>query len=315
MQRAIVLFTVITILIATQHTFAQENINKVASFPELTGPYFGQTLHSSNPEIFAPTLLVKPKQAHSNIVFSADGTKAYWCSNGILYSELINDKWTSPVYVPFSSAEYSDDAPFLHPNGTQLFFTSKRAINDSDSTRKENIWVVDIMENGWSSPRVLPPVVNDTFQHWQFSVDANSNIYFGYREKGKDRDIVCCPYEEGEYKSAKSLGPAINSEHTESNPFISPEGDYIIFTRKNNERLENGRQNISLFISFLQKDGKWSESINLKKYLNFQHVANCAIVTRNREYLFFLDIYEGKYQRFWIKADFLDDLQQSNLFQ
>jgi hypothetical protein len=57
-------------------------------------------------------------------------------------------------------------------------------------------------------------------------------------------------------------------------------------------------------------DGPWSQAINLKKFLNFKNSANCAIVTRDGKHLFFLDIYEGKYQRYWISAGFIDRLRE-----
>lgn len=290
----------------------QKNTANDPGFPIIKGPYFGQSPPGDQPSIFAPEILVKPKQAHSSIVFSKDGTRAYWCSNGIYFSQLEKNGWTTPRLVPFSAPEFSDDAPFLSPDGKRLFFVSKRPKRDSDTGKKENVWVVEIGERGWSRARPLPSVINEMFQHWQVSVDSEGALYFGFKPEGAgDRDIVCSRFENGEYQKPESLSNRINSEHNESNPFISPKGDYLIFTRRNNKNLEDGGQDVSLFLSFRSSDGSWSQAINLKKYLNFTNSANCAIVTRDGRHLFFLDVYEGRYQRYWISTGFIDRLRES----
>jgi hypothetical protein len=280
-------------------------------FPKLTGPYFGQKPPRTEPELFAPDILIKSKQAHSNIVFSADGIEAYWCDHFLLFSKLENAYWTAPEPVPFS-IDGSDDSPFISPDGRQLFFTSKRPTNPSDTTKKENVWVVDMYENGWSEPRLLPPMVNYFFFHWQISVDPKGDLYFQYESpanKANKRDIYFSEYRDGEYQKPEPLSEMINTEHSEVQPYISPEGDYIIFARVNNQRLADGRQDISLFISFRKKDNTWTRAVNIKEYVKYKYITGCPIVTQDGKYLFFLDLYQGQYQRYWISAKFINELR------
>ncbi len=301
------------ILISCVLLMVTSSINAQSTkFPKLTGPYFGQTPPGNTPKLFAPDILIKSKLAHSNIVFSADGKQAYWCYNGLWFSKVENGYWTNPQIVPFSKEEYEDDAPFISPDGKRLFFTSKRPANSTDTSKKENVWVVDILDNGWSAPRILPPSVNNYFFHWQISVDKNGDLYFQYESdlnKGNKRDIYFCKYINGNYSKPKMLSEMINTEHFEVHPFISPDGDYLMFSRINNKRLEDGRQDISIFISYKNADGTWTRAINLKDYLKYQFIAGCPIVTVDSKYLFFLDAYEGKYQRFWISASFIEELR------
>lgn len=308
-MKKLIIVTVSVILLAIS-AYSQ---NKQNDFPVLTGPYFGQKPPGTEPEIFAPDVLVKPKLAHSNIVFTKQGTEAYWCYNGIWFSKLHNGRWLTPKLVPFSRKEFSDDAPFLSPDGKHLFFTSKRAINDSDTTRKENIWVVDIEENGWSNPKPLPPVINEIFQHWQVSVDSYGTLYFGHKiTPDSNRDIYYSKYENGEYLKPVKLEKMINTEHHERNPFISWDGDYLIFSRKNRDRLKDGSQESDLFISFKLQNDIWAASIPFKNYIDFKYYGNCAIVTQDSKYLFFLDILEGKWQRYWISASIIDNIKKSH---
>lgn len=278
---------------------------------ELTGPYFGQNPPGVEPELFAPEILVKSRQAHSNIVFSADGTEAYWCDDYLLFSRLEDGRWSTPEPVPFSK-EGSDDAPFISPDGGRLFFTSKRPTSPADTTNKENVWVVDIYENGWSEPRLLPPMVNNFFFHWQISVDLKGDLYFQYESaenKDNKRDIYFSAYRDGGYQKPVPISEMVNTEHFEIQPFISPEGDYIIFARINNQRLADGRQDICLFISFRKRNNTWTKAVSLKEYVKYKYIAGCPVVTRDGQYLFFLDRYEDQYQRYWVSAKFIDDLR------
>ncbi|MFH2048987.1 MAG: hypothetical protein ABIJ12_06045 [bacterium] len=299
--------TLFALLVLSNPLLAQQDTNDSLNFPTLTGAYFGQQPPGYTPELFAPVVLVKPKQAHSNIVFSKDGTNAYWCYNGIWFSKIDNGRWGKPIKVPFSKEEFSDDAPFLSPDGKRLFFSSKRPMSESDKSRKENIWVVEIEDDSWSDARLLPPVVNNMYQHWQVSVDSEGTLYFGHKlSDNSDKDIYYSRFEQGEYQTPEKLDDMINSEYNEINPYISPQGDYLIFTRLAD------KQDISLFISFRLKNDSWSQSVNLKKYLQFRHIANCPIVSQDGKYLFFLDAYEGEYQRFWINAEFLDSVKATH---
>ena len=288
---------------------AQEETTDQSKFPVLNGPYLGQITPRMKAEIFAQEILVS-KGAHTNIVFSLEGKEAYWSQNGILFSKLENGKWITPQLLPFSKKEYSDDAPFLSPDGKRLFFTSKRPTTNSDLSRKENIWVVDLTDEGWSEARLLPPIVNNMFQHWQVSVDMNRNLYFGHRlDKDSDKDIYLSKYINGEFQKPEKLGEMINSELGEINPFISPNGDYLIFSRIKDGIIFDG----GLFISFRLSNDTWSEAKPLKQYLKFRFGGNCAIVTQESKYLFFLDSFKGEWERYWVSAKFLKELKPLEL--
>jgi hypothetical protein len=303
--------SIILFYIALCSLFSQEIIENNPSFSVLKGKYLGQNPPGIFPEIFAPNILLKPKQAHSNIVFSVSGDSAYWCHNGIWFSQFKDGTWTSPLNVPFSKMEYSDDAPFLSPDGKKLFFTSKRPISPPDTIKKENIWVVDIDKDGWSEAYPLPPVINDMFEHWQISVDLIGNIYFNHttiQDSIYDADIYCSKFEENQYLKPIKLGLSVNSEDQEINPFISPKGDFLIFSRMKNRKPLNG----GLFICIKLKNDAWSEAIPLQEYFDFIYGGNCAIVTQDEKYLFFLDIFEGKWQRYWISFNFIENLKPKN---
>ena len=162
----------------------------------------------------------------------------------------------------------------------------------------------------WSEASPLPTIVNNMFQHWQVSVDKKGNLYFGHRPNNdSNKDIYLSKFINGEFQKPEKLGEMINSELNENNPFISPDGDYLIFSRFKDRKPFNG----GLFISFRLKIDNWSEAKPLKQYLDFKYGGNCAIVTQDGKYLFFLDSYKGEWERYWISAKFIDELKALEL--
>jgi hypothetical protein len=81
--------------------------------------------------------------------FIADGER-------MVYSDLVNGKWSKTVTAPFSS-HWKDWDPALKPDGSRLIFVSNRPLENmpQDSAQKSNhLWYVDrLASGGWSAPR------------------------------------------------------------------------------------------------------------------------------------------------------------------
>ena len=206
-------------------------------FPKLFGPYLGQKPPRESPEIFAPGIVSTSMYNHSSISISQDGSEIYWAMapldepRRIYYSKRVNNLWTKPEIVPFTLSE-DGDCPVLSHDGNKLYFNSNRPILDNKN-RRERIWCVERINEEWGSPYPLAMEINNEHLHWQVSVDKHSNIYFGSERngsKGRD-DIFVAEYQEGSYNAPVSMAKEINSPEHESTPFISPDGDYIIFGR------------------------------------------------------------------------------------
>lgn len=98
---------------------------------------------------------------------SADGRFLYFSSErpggyggrDIWVSELVNGDWGPAVNLgPKVNTEYDDDAPFIHPDGITLFFSSKG---------HQSIGGYDIMfaikeDNGWSETKSMGIPLNTT---------------------------------------------------------------------------------------------------------------------------------------------------------
>ncbi|MFG1690737.1 hypothetical protein ACGF5M_01055 [Gemmatimonadota bacterium] len=293
-------------------------------FPVLRDPYLGQSPPGRIAEPFAFDLFdFWYRSFHSNVVFSPDGKEAYWQTGlddgsrlqAVFESRYENGVWTRPRAAFFSSLTMFgvEDAPFISPDGNRFFFLSCRPIDEDEGGEcgKENIWMMDRTEEGWSEPQLLPSVVNSLEGiHWQLSVDREGNLYFGtWQSYGEDvytGEIYVSEYENGEYAQPEKLGPEINVPglYTRA-PFVAPDGSYLLFNRNDEARPAR------LFISFHRRDGEWTTPKDLSDILG-RHGRN-PIVTIDGKFLFFMDDASGKIQPYWMDAGFIGELRESEL--
>jgi hypothetical protein len=308
---------------------AQENTKDQLDFPVLKGPYLGQKPPGKTAQQFAVNVFdSKYHGFHSNIIFSPDGNEAYWQLNkgygsrlqAIFESRYENGIWTKPQVAFFSSLVEGgiDDAPFISPNGKKFFFLSDRPIEEGGKSEKCNIWMMERIEEGWSEPKPLPPIVNSLKGiHWMLSVDIHGNLYFGIwkrREDGKTTgDIYCSKYENAQYTKPEKLGPEINVRGYNYSPFIAPNGSYLIYSRREPSKP------IKLFICFRKSDGKWTKPRDLSNIIGLDSAntdilqGDCPLVTIDGKYLFFRDDLNGSLRPFWMEAGFIEKLRKTEL--
>jgi len=283
-----------------------------AKFPALSGPYMGQTPPGAVPKLFAKGIVSRRNGMYGTITFSPDGREAFWKPEPP-YKEaamkIENGLWGPPRSIPFTAAD-SIDVPFFSADGRRLYFmTGSR--NAQGIVEKEAIWLVEKGDGGWAEPRPFDPVVNSVAMHWQFSMDKRGDVYLS-----ADGGIRCARFESGRYLAPELLPEPIRVEHSaeekyragELGPFISPEGDYLIYTR-----MRAGSPLPSqLLISFKGKDGSWSEPRNLSEKLKTQGSDSMARVTPDGRYLFFQSnrsdsgISRGLY---WVDAAVIEELR------
>ncbi|MHC1704037.1 MAG: ankyrin repeat domain-containing protein [Tenuifilaceae bacterium] len=289
-------------------------------FPSLNGNYMGQKEPDNGTRVFAPDIVSTKYMLHGNIVFSPNGDEAYWSGSypsinsivekgQILTSKLKNGYWTVPELASFSKVGFNDDSPFISPDGTKLFFLSKRPLKDGgENSEKENIWFVSKEGDNWSKP-IPVDAVNSLRLHWQVSVDKNGNLYFGARdpEEKNSGEIFCSKFENGTYQKPLKLSSFINSQNSEGSPYISPNGDYLLFDRASNQG-----QQMGLFISFRKEDGSWTVAKPISDIAKINARSHCCNVTNDGKYLFYIFWYGNESASFWVKADFINEMRSKS---
>ncbi|MBN1290708.1 MAG: ankyrin repeat domain-containing protein [Candidatus Latescibacteria bacterium] len=291
-------------------------------FPELKGNYLGQIPPGGKPEIFAVDIVSSPLSEHGCVMFSPDGKTMYWTSEykesgsvgafKVFSSHVENNRWTKPRYAFFTGdLLIDDDVPFVSPDGTHLIFMSKRPINPESSSEKEHYWIIDKTNSGWSEPKPIPGVVGDMTIRWQISMSRNGALYFGSTDAGGrgSSDIYMSRLIDGEYSKPENLGTNVNTEYSEGAPFIAPDESYLIVSVDNPDCFGM----TDLFISFKDKDNKWTRPKNMGETINSRAPEGCPYVSPDGNYLFFNSGRNGNYDIYWVDAKIIEKLRTEQI--
>lgn len=285
-----------------------ESTAEVSEFEELVEP--GGVFDPSVPDFFGEGVLPGSEPVpfgsgwfkggfHSAPVFAPDGGRVWWGgsygSEKVYTSRYADGVWTEQEEVSFSDNIRSYRDPFISPDGLKLYFISEAPLPGKSADGKENIWMMEWEEEGWSEPQPLPDVVNSYRLHWTVSVASNYDLYFAANVDGNP-DIFKSDYINGEYTNPVSLGPPISTEQLEFTPNIAPDQSYLLFSRA----MDNTRDP-HLYISYA--DGKgWTEPVRV------ENVESCIspIVTPDRQYVIYLD---GPSLLMWRDTSFIEELR------
>ncbi|MGB8951355.1 MAG: ankyrin repeat domain-containing protein [Candidatus Aminicenantales bacterium] len=275
-------------------------------FPELKGEYLGQERPGDTPVPFAPGIVCAHYGLHTSVAFSPDGKTAFWTimippresgygTGRMLGTTLQNGRWTYPTQPEFKGG----DVPFFSPDGKRLYFISRKPIINS-GPGKENIWYVERTKTGWSEPQPTDPAVNSASMHWQFSVDRKGTFYIG---SGAGR-ILVSQVKDGKYQNPVDFKDLYGSQSVKGScPYISPEGDYLIFSKDDD-----------LYITFRKSDGSWTEAQNLGDKINSRTYDLCPIVSPDGEYLFFITTRNNIWGTHWVSIKkTIEDLRKKGL--
>ena len=243
----------------------------------LEGPYLGMSPPGDVPELFAPGIVADVYWEHSGAVFTPDGDELFWSTvinEGrmprivtVLHMNRDDGVWTGPELAPFSL----DAATYTHvnsisPDGKRLYFFSEKNGEGSKA------WVVDKTENGWSEPGLLrlntidnpDTVVNEVHEA------RSGTLYFSgpLDSVPGGRGIVRSRLVDGKYQAYESLGPSVNSTHSDrypnNSPTVDPSERFVIFASTR----PGGFSAQDLYISFRQPDDTWGPAVNLGQEIN-----------------------------------------------
>lgn len=171
------------------------------------------------------------------LTFTPDGKRAFWTewdgawgskrTQRVIYTaELRNETWTNPVPAPFSK-QYSDEDPYVSPDGRWLYFVSERPANDADEEPDADIWRYSLIEEG----RLEHLSVNSEAAEYSPVITSSGALYFASARDGGpgQGDIYRAAPIEGGFAPAEILGPTINSQNGEWNLWVSRDESEMIF--------------------------------------------------------------------------------------
>ncbi|HOP06622.1 MAG TPA: hypothetical protein PLF13_04945 [candidate division Zixibacteria bacterium] len=252
------------------------------------GPYLAQPLPGELPELFARDK-VSTQFDERDACFSADGLEFYYTLMGperpaILCITLDDERWTRPRVAAFSG-RYPDLEPAFSPDGSRLYFASKRPMTGQQPPNWD-IWYTTRSDSGWNQPINIDAPINSGGDEFYPSLAANGNLYFtAERPEGLGKeDIYRARMIDGLWSAPENLGASINSEGWEFNAFVAPDESYLIYTAVGrDDDLGNG----DLYISFADSSGTFGPAVNMGPTVNSTSLDYCPYVTPDGRFLFF----------------------------
>lgn len=181
----------------------------------------------------------------------------------IHYSKILpNNTWGKPKSIEKDiNTIFNDACIALSPDGQELYTFY------SDDNNEGDIHKCVLKGDMWTAPAPLNENINSKSWEGSCSVSADGRFLFFSSERpdgfGKKDIYVSTKDENGEWGPAKNLGPTINSEDNEDDPFISSDGTLLFFS-------SDGHKSIGGFdvMYSIYKDAKWQDAQNMGIPLN-----------------------------------------------
>ena len=237
----------------------------------------------SEPKIFGEGV-ISTRDYESSITIAPDGSVAYFVKSTpdlsfrvIVMSRLDKGKWTTPEVASFSG-EYSDSDPCFSPDGTKLYFASRRPVEGNTPKADNDIWVVEKTGSDWGAPRHLS--VNTASQETSPAVTKDGTLYFSSNRPGGKGgpDIYRAKLVNGDYTAAENVGDPISTPGPDIQVFVTPEDDMLIFAAVGRP---DSQGSVDLYLS-RRVDGAWSKPVNLGNKINSQGVDSGPRVSADR---------------------------------
>jgi len=266
--------------------------------------YLGQKPPDSIPEVFAPGVVSINGRFESTISFSPDLNEMYFEAkheneaSQIYFSKLVNGAWTTIKKANFTKGSKKEEMhPFVSPDGKRIYFTAYDSIFSD-----EHIWHVNRLEKEWSDAIKLNSPVNEDMVFFP-NHSKNDGLYYFNLSKFK---TYYAPNKNGEFIEPQEVD--IDMGH---HAFISPNGDYLLVTARNNE--EENRKDNDIYVYFKNQDGTWSSPINLGTTVNTNFSEKTPSISPDGKYLFFgrdeRDIEPGLSNIFWVSTEVIEKLR------
>ncbi len=272
-------------------------------------------------EIFAKDILSSPDKEHGKLSVAFDGKSIYWDCIKLPYNEgdpqnivCISQKdkgWGDREIAEFNGKYWSWSACFLEKN--KIVFGSKKNIGTDSVVLKDEFWIVERRNEGWTEPCALGFDQFSETRKWSFSVSSTGNIYFDDKnyEKGQYGWGMYVSYcKNGKYEQPVSLPEHINTEYFDWTPFIALDESYLLFSSNR----PGSMGSTDIYVTFRNTDRSWLKPINLGEKVNSKHLERWPSVSPDGRILFFQRDYivDDKLKEqdyYWIDAKIIEELR------
>jgi len=257
------------ILVNITFLFLFGGIGFCQDFPILKGEYMGQKLPDSIPEIFAPGIISVEDRYEYGLAISPDGNEIFFTASspglGLMVTRQINGKWTEPKAANLRGNNSWEFEAFYTVDGQKVYFSSH------PGDLKSRLWFAEKDSTGWNEAKLLDSPINSKDVFWAtFTSDftmyytniKEAKIYKSKLENGMYQNIMDVGFssaahpfvspdesymlfnskgdiyisyhqDNDKWSDPILLNDKINTSFLETCPSLSPDGEYIFFSRYN----------------------------------------------------------------------------------
>jgi len=233
------------------------------------------------PVVLAPGHISLPDRTEMGCTFSTDMSE-FWFSRStgsedfpayvLMVSYIDGREWSEPVATSFDP-ECLEIAPHMAPDGERFLFYRQKP---DDPAFQEGTWLAERTAEGWSEP---------VFFHEGYCITSalDGSYYFctDHREN-TSRDLARFRIEAGEPTASQDLSGTVNSVNFEAHPWVSAEGDLLLFDYAVTDVPFSGK----IFVTFRDPDGSWGTPIDLGPEINDGHTMISSL-SPDGEYLLY----------------------------
>jgi Tol biopolymer transport system component len=262
---------------------------RAAPAPE---PVASEPVASDEPLLFAPGE-ISTGSMELNSSFTRDGKIVYFTKRTpkaqlwVMVSSHMDSRghWSKPEVLPFSG-QYNDFDPFLSPDESALYWSSSRPVEAGGQPKRDfDIWRVRRAGDGWGQPEHLGPNVNTQSQEFYPSISSDGTLFFSSNRPGGlgELDVYQARRDGDDFAAAENVGSAVNSDRSDGDPYISPDGSFLVFVSYGRT---DGLGGGDLYIS-RRSGAAWTPARNLGPKINSPALEFCPIGSPDGRRLFF----------------------------
>lgn len=273
--------------------------------------YFGQTIPTEEPTVFAPDVISLEGRWEGNANFSRDGKEFYFnvfkdtmTYKAIYRSERVDGQWTKAEEVKELST-HNNWEPFLSYTGNDMYFVSSRPPGNEKWNGR--IWKTKRTEGGkWGTPEFIDVGFETENGFWfpNHSPRNENILFFGGNIEGQNRGKGDLYYIDLEQRKVTHL-EALSSEEEDWDPFISPDEDFLLWASAR----PGGYGATDLYVSF--RNGiDWGAPINLGDRINTEKYEVAPRISSDGKILFFDRPENGTQDIYWVSSSIIYEFKK-----
>ncbi|MEA5140766.1 OmpA family protein [Arcicella rigui] len=277
--------------------------------PENLGSTVNSEYSELNP-VIAPDgrILYFGRKNHPQNKFGENGTEQIAGSQDIWFSENVMGSWTTARRMPESlNRDQYNSILSISPDG-QTILLKGAYVNGQYETRGFSIAKKN--ENGWDIPKkvIIPKyekLSKGKNEYGFLSNDGRVLLMAFSEKKNSDEDDIYASFleDDGRWSEVINLGDELNTDYTETTPFLAPDGKTLYFSSNR----EGGKGSNDIWVSKRLDETwiHWSEPTNIGEPINTEQYDAYYTISAAGDYAYFVSGNStlGKKDIFRLKLD------------